>query len=410
MAADKFPFTKIDATQKLMLDEHLKAATRSSRNCDSIRDPLELNYLRSVVQKLYAGLDLPTPTIYILDSPMSCAFTWGHTPTTVADRWRVFNDEFYTHPLSATLTDVIQDGYNAFTRLVDHSISVSIQPNLSIPIIQEYDQLDRVGDLISTAITSVENPLQNAELVGMFAKQVEANINDPAIRNSVQRQPIPKLANLHVPGEIFRGQHYTKTAYYQAMSDLGMPFIGYHKNLVSLWEQMNKACHWWFPYKNVIVISDRHNVLHVDERGRPHNPKGPAVEYRDGWKVYAWKGILVPRDLVEKPESLTVSQIMGENNTEIRRVMVDVYGLERFVIDSDSKSLDKQGEYELLRVPYLSSGSMIALKMRCPTTSAIYVHTVHPECTNVEQALAWKRGEDDFRNARPYKEGLIWER
>jgi hypothetical protein len=53
---------------------------------------------------------------------------------------------------------------------------------------------------------------------------------------------------------------------------------------------------------------------------------------------------------------------------------------------------------------------MMALKMRCPTTLAVYVHTVHPECTNIEQALAWKRGEDDFKNARPYKEGLLWEK
>src|ERR1700675_2593832 len=114
-ATDKFPFTKIDDAQRLMLNGHLKAAQNSSRSCETLRDPLELQYVQQTITKLYAGLDLPTPKIYILDSPMSCAFAWGHTPLGVADRWRVFNDEFYTHPLSATLTDVIQDGYSAFT-------------------------------------------------------------------------------------------------------------------------------------------------------------------------------------------------------------------------------------------------------------------------------------------------------
>jgi len=408
--ADRFPYRKLTVAQKCMMDEHFKAATVSSRNTESLRDPLELKYIREVITKLYAGLDMPTPIIHILGSPMSCAFAWGHTPQTVADRWRVFHDEFYSHPLSSPLVDVIADGYNAFTRLVDHAISISIIPEVSQPILRQYDELERVGDLISTAITNIENPLQNVKLVKMFAKDIEANVSDPTIRNSVQRQPIPKLDRLHLPGQIFRGQHYLKTAYYQAMDDLGMPFIGYHKNLISLWQQINKACHWWFPYKNVIFLSDRPSAVHVDERGRPHNSKGAAVEYRDGYKVFAWKGILIPSEIVEKPESLTVSQIMSENNTEIRRAMVDIFGLERFVVDSKAKTLDKQGEYELLEVPYMNDGDMVALKMRCPTTSAVYVHTVHPECTSVEQALAWKRGEDDFRDARPYKEGLLWEK
>jgi hypothetical protein len=408
--AEKFPYTALDAAQASMLDWHLREATLSARNCESMRDPLERKHIGEVVAKLYASLDLPPPTVYILGSPMSCAFAWSHTPQTPADRWRVFHDEFYTHPLSSTLVDVISDGYNAFTRLVDHSISTSMTPMLSTPIRQDYTELERVGELVATAITSMENPLQNAELTAMFRKEIEANIDYPAIRDSVQRQVIPNLTNLFLPTAIFRGQQYAQTAYYQAMSELGMPFVGYHKNLISLWQQMNKACHWWFPYKNVLLLSDRPSGLHVDERGRPHNPKGAAIEYRDGWKVYAWKGILIPKNIVESPEKLTVSDIIGENNTEIRRAMVDVFGIDRFVVESHSKQLDQQGEYELLEVPYLDGGNMVALKMRCPTTFAVYVHTVHPECTNVEQALAWKRGEDDFRNARPYKEGLLWEK
>jgi len=193
------------------------------------------------------------------------------------------------------------------------------------------------------------------------------------------------------------------------MSELGMPFIGYHKNLISLWQQMNKACHWWFPYKHALLLSDRPSDLHLDDRGRLHNPKGPAIRYRDGWKLYAWKGILISKNVIEDP--LTVSDILDEDNAEVRRVMVDIFGIDRFVVESKSKTLDKQGEYELLEVPYLDDGGhMMALKMRCPTTLAVYVHTVHPECTNIEQALAWKRGEDDFKNARPYKEGLLWEK
>jgi hypothetical protein len=410
MAENTSLFDKLTVQQQSMVDAHLQATTRINRNCESMRDTLEEKYLREVVTRLYGSLNMSPPAIYILDSPLACSYMWSHVPQTVADRWRVFHDEFYTHPLSSPIVDVIQDGFNAFDRLVNGTISGHMHSSVSSKIERGYRELERVGDLVHTAIANVTHPLANSEFVTSFHDQVNKYINNKPIKDSVQRQPVPNIDQLIVPGRIFRGQHYSRMAYYQSLEDLGMPFLGYHKNLIHMDQQMNQVAHWWFPFKNVLIISDRHKELHVDEIGRPHNTKGPAIEYRDGWKIYAWKGILIEKDIIENPDSLTVSRIMAEQNTEVRRVMVDRFGLDRFIVESKSKSLDKQGEYELLEVPYLQSGNMIALKMRCPTTAAVYVHTVHPECSNVEQALAWKRGENDFRHAKPYKEGLIWER
>lgn len=411
MLPDNPLFDKLTSEQQGMVDAHFAATKRISQNCESVRDPLEEKYLREVVTKLYASLDMRPPAIYILDSPMACSYMWSHVPQTTADRWRVFHDEFYTHPLSSPITDVIQDGFNAFDRLVTGTISAHMHSSVANTIDRRYQDLARVGDVVNTAISNVTKPLADSALLASFHNQVNQYINNKPIKDSVQRQPVPQMDHLIVPGRIFRGQHYTRMAYYQSLEDLGMPFLGYHKNLIHLDQQMNTVSHWWFPFKNVLVMSDRHKELHVDEVGRPHNTKGPAIEYRDGWKIYAWKGILIEKDIIEKPDSLTVSRIMAEQNTEVRRVMVDVFGLDRFIIESKSKSLDKQGEYELLEVPFMRNGeNMIALKMRCPTTAAVYVHTVRPECSNVEQALAWKRGENDFRHAAPYKEGLIWER
>jgi|SRR5271166_2673814 len=407
---DRFPFRELSPAQRQMLNGHVETTARVARNTDSLRDPVELKYIHEVASKLYASMDMAMPSIYVLDSPIAGAYAWGHTPQSVADRWRVFHDEFYTHPLSQPIVDVMHDQFVAAQRLMDHNVTVSILQGLSSPYEEKYEELGRVGDLIQTAVASVEKPFQNKELLDNFIQQIEKYVPNQSIRDSVKRQPLPNLERLFTPGEIFRGNHSTATAFYQSMADLGLPFNGFHKNLVRLWEQMSKACHFWFPYKHVLIISDRPSVLHVDDRGRAHNPKGAAIEYRDGWKIYAWKDILIPRDIVEKPESITVSQILNEGNAEIRRAMVDIFGLDRFVVESKSKSLDTQGEYELLEVPYLNNVSMIALKMRCPTTAAVYVHSVHPECTNVEQALAWKRGEEDFRHARPYKEGLLWEK
>src|SRR5271156_5084104 len=171
-------FSKLTPEQQGMVDSHFAATKRTSQSCESMRDPLEEKYLREVVTKLYASLDMRPPAIYILDSPMACAYMWSHVPQTTADRWRVFHDEFYTHPLSSPIVDVIADGYNAFTRLVEHTLTVSIIPSLSAPILDDYEQLERVGDLVATAITSVENPMQNKKLTEMVVNDIEANVSD----------------------------------------------------------------------------------------------------------------------------------------------------------------------------------------------------------------------------------------
>ena len=36
---------------------------------------------------------------------------------------------------------------------------------------------------------------------------------------------------------------------------------------------------------------------------RLHAADGPAVSYPDGWSAYAWKGVLVPRWIIERPSS-----------------------------------------------------------------------------------------------------------
>jgi hypothetical protein len=117
------PFEKLSKEQQSLLDTHLKAATASNHNCDSLRDPLEFQYLKSVVEKLYATLDLAPPTIYVLDSPLACAYAWAFTPQSVADRWRLFHDEFYTHPLHCPIIDMITDHFTAFTARLSRSSS-----------------------------------------------------------------------------------------------------------------------------------------------------------------------------------------------------------------------------------------------------------------------------------------------
>jgi hypothetical protein len=72
-------------------------------------------------------------------------------------------------------------------------------------------------------------------------------------------------------------------------------------------------------------------VLRHDERGRLHAAKGPAIAYGDNWSAYAWKGVLVPSWMIERPEFITVRTIASAHDPQIRRCMIDIMTPQRFI-------------------------------------------------------------------------------
>ena len=105
--------------------------------------------------------------------------------------------------------------------------------------------------------------------------------------------------------------------------------------------ELAKYCGWWSPYKNMAILQHRHCELHRDERGRLHSPSGMAVKYRDGWGVYAWHGVRVPAQIIENPQSITAQSIRDENNQEVRRIMMERYGWDKWLKETKSVLLDR---------------------------------------------------------------------
>jgi hypothetical protein len=88
-------------------------------------------------------------------------------------------------------------------------------------------------------------------------------------------------------------------------------------------------------HEKFCIIADRPSELHIETvngRGRLHNLNGPAKRYSgDGWSIYAIHGVRVPAKVIEAPETLTVAEIRGEQNAEVRRVMIDRFGAAKYL-------------------------------------------------------------------------------
>jgi hypothetical protein len=100
--------------------------------------------------------------------------------------------------------------------------------------------------------------------------------------------------------------------------------------LSGLWE-LAQSAGWALPHQKICWVSERHHILNRNERGRLHSASGPACAYPDGWAIYAWHGVRVPQWIIEQPETITTAKIDAEANAEVRRVMIERYGYERYV-------------------------------------------------------------------------------
>jgi hypothetical protein len=113
-------------------------------------------------------------------------------------------------------------------------------------------------------------------------------------------------------------------------------------------DQANGAVGMWWPGRDYVIVCDRPDLIRLEPfegtRGlslrrqihgfQLHAEDGPAVRWRDGTAMWWWHGIRVPREVVEEPDTISASAIWRERNAGVRRVMLERYGLDRFIRDA----------------------------------------------------------------------------
>jgi len=143
------------------------------------------------------------------------------------------------------------------------------------------------------------------------------------------------------------------------------------------------AC-WWWPHKDFVMVCERPVQIRRDAQGRLHSATGKAIEWPDGWGFYRIHGVTVPEDLVTHPEQLTVSRISGERNAEVKRTMLEIFGLARYVAESKAEVLHENEDAAGRRRRLLRHDGMMFVEVHNSTPEPdgyrkTYLLAVHPE-------------------------------
>lgn len=81
---------------------------------------------------------------------------------------------------------------------------------------------------------------------------------------------------------------------------------------------------------DVCCLYERPAAVHREDTPRGlqlHNENGPAISFADGNGQYMLDGIVVPKHVVTAPETITIDEIEKNDNSEVRRLMIERRGV-----------------------------------------------------------------------------------
>ena len=233
------------------------------------------------VTEAYAAVGLPAPACVWVDSPLAGAIA----ATQVGDQVRA--------QVRAQVWAQVGDQVRA---QVWTQVGAQVWD-------QVWDQVRaQVGDQVATQVWDQVGTQVGAQVRAQVGDQVRAQVG-AQVWDQVWRALDLSLCSW--------------SAWADAHESIGVTGLAASKGLRTVAAQSP----WWWPMRDIAILTDRPTVMARDNQGRLHNPTGPAIEYADGFGVHAWHGTRVPADLITPGWDLPTA--LRHDNAEVRRCAIE---------------------------------------------------------------------------------------
>ncbi|MCF6521649.1 hypothetical protein HOY81_00810 [Streptomyces sp. JJ36] len=161
-----------------------------------------------------------------------------------------------------------------------------------------------------------------------------------------------------------------------------------------------RAAGWWWPYERAAVVCERPVELHRDEAGRLDRGDGPALAFPDGFALHAWRGMPVPAAFLDELGTLSPQRIRTEENAELRRVMLEHYGYERYLEESGAEPVQRDAAGVLWRIELEGDEPLVMVEVVNSTpepdgTHRTYWLRVPPRTRTAREGVAWTFGLEE---------------
>lgn len=169
---------------------------------------------------------------------------------------------------------------------------------------------------------------------------------------------------------------------------------------IDAWNRLAESALAVICHEHVVFACEKPTRFLIDEGGRFHCADGPALAFSDGFIEYAWHGVLVDPSVILEPESITIEEIEGTQNAEIRRVLIERYGQSRYLQESGAEEVQSDDFGTLYRKEIPGDEALVMVKVvnSSPEPDGSfkdYFLRVPPEMETAQQAVAWTFGFDE---------------
>jgi len=129
--------------------------------------------------------------------------------------------------------------------------------------------------------------------------------------------------------------------------------------------KLASVCGWWTPLTDVAIIQHKPSLIARDDRNRLHSTEGPAVRFRSKSQslsdVYCVHGVRVNKKIIDR--DFKTKDIDNQKNVEVRRVMIDLYGKDKYIIDSGAEIVHQDDFGTLYRKEMLDDEPLMMVKV-----------------------------------------------
>jgi hypothetical protein len=146
------------------------------------------------------------------------------------------------------------------------------------------------------------------------------------------------------------------------------------------------------------AIHTRNNALHRHD--------GPAIEWPKT-KLWFWRGVNVPEDVIEKRHTMTADQVLKESNVELRRVRMEVFaevnGPRRLLTETGANLVAEDKQHGRPRKLYDINGvrfvHVVNGSLEPDGSRREFLLGAHPQAKTPHEAIAasYARPSDKYR-------------
>lgn len=165
------------------------------------------------------------------------------------------------------------------------------------------------------------------------------------------------------------------------------------------WETLVTRSGQRYVHARFCIVSDR--PVRIEHDGpSPHCATRASHEWRDGWKIWTWRGTRVPGEWIENPRGVDPRVALTWENVEQRTAAAQILGWERILATLSPRVINTDpNPYfgELLEVDLPDAPGARFLRAKCGTGRTIVVGVPRNAKTAVEAgAMSYRMTVDEY--------------